>query len=90
MNLQGQRYAKGKLLFGDALSGIESTSLLHHSLHTLLGVEDLLAKADGLGSYLNKLIVGDELDSLLKREDNGRGEQIISRDQGTSNMQVCS
>ena len=44
----------GTLLCGDTLS--------------LRGVEDYLTKSDALGSYLNKLVVGYELNSLLKRK----------------------
>ena len=49
------------------LALLEGGALL--CLHTLSGrgVEDNLTETDALGSDLDELLVGDELDSLLKR-----------------------
>ena len=54
--------------------GLSSAALV---LETELGVEDALAETDRLGSYLNKLVIVDKLDSFLKAEDNGGSKQKL-------------
>ena len=56
-------------------------------LHTLSGggVEDDLTESDGLGRYLDKLLIGDEFNSLLKRELNGCDESELFIGAGRTN-----
>jgi len=58
-------------------------------LKAKLGVEYLLSEADGFGGDLNKLILSDKLDGLLKAHDLGRNQtQSFIRAGGSDGGQV--
>ena len=64
-------------------------SELCFGLETGLGIENLLAETDGLGSYLDKLVGSDELQSLLKSHLAWRSQnELLVRTGGTNGGQM--
>ena len=49
---------------------LQGAALLHHFLHSGLGVRNDLAETDGLGSDLDQLVIVDVLDGLPRDNDN--------------------
>ena len=75
--------------FNFLLALLHSAALAHHFLHTQLGIQDLFTQTDGLGGDLDQIVVGDVLNSLFQRHnDGGREQQLFIRAGGTNRGQV--